>query len=501
MEKEKLLTLKGISKNFGGIQALQDIHITANKGEVLAVVGENGAGKSTLMKIIAGAMQPNAGSVYFHDQLVEFKSTEEASQLGISIVYQEPNIFPQLTVLENIFVGEEIKSPVGGNVDWKRMYEEASKALELVDLSPKNLDRNMEELSIGTQQLILIARGLYKDSKLLILDEPTSILSQAESEKLFSLIAEAKSRGVSILYISHRIPEILSISDNIVVLRDGRVTEYLDPKTATEGKIIEAMSGREINLDIYRPRDYEVNSPLLEIKGLNNSTQFQNVSFEIRPGEILGMYGLIGSGRSEVARTIFGEMEIEAGDIKYEGEIIHNHSMKNALEKGIYYVPEDRGSQGVFGVHSVKYNLSATFLSKLSHPSGILKKEKERKVVEDNIKKYSIKTSSQAELITSLSGGNQQKVLLTRWLLHQPKLLILDEPTRGIDMGTKTEIHELVIELAEKGVAVLLISSDLPEVMRLSDNMIIMHKGKQTGFLKREEMNEQSVLRLALGLK
>lgn len=499
MGNEKLLALKNISKNFGGIKALQNVSLSAYKGEVLSVVGENGAGKSTLMKIIAGVLKPDEGDIYFEQHLTEFRSPEEASHKGISIVYQEPNIFSQLTVLENMFLGEEIKNKFG-NIDWKKMHEEASKALEMVDLSPTLLEQNMDELSIGNQQLVLIAKGLYKESKLLILDEPTSILSQTESEKLFALINEIKLNGVSILYISHRIPEILSLSDQIVVLRDGRVTEYLDPSSATESKIISAMSGREINLDIYRPRNYERNKPLLKVEKLSNHNYFEDISFQIKPGEILGMYGLIGSGRSEVARTIFGEMPIQSGSLLYEDELLTNHSMKKAVANDIYYVPEDRGTQGIFSFHNIKYNLSAVFLPYLSRPSGILNNPKETKTVQDNIEKYSIKTNSQDTLITSLSGGNQQKVLLTRWLLRKPKLIILDEPTRGIDMGTKTEIHELVIQLAENNVSVLLISSDLPEIMRLADRVIVMHKGETTGIINRKNMTEESILRLALGL-
>ncbi|WP_152657091.1 sugar ABC transporter ATP-binding protein [Oceanobacillus sp. CFH 90083] len=499
METEELLGLSNITKTFGGVTALEDVSLSVKKGEVLSVVGENGAGKSTLMKIIAGVIQPNKGELLINGERVAFHSAKDAAGKGISIVYQEPNLFSEQTVLENMYMGEEIKSKLG-NIAWERMYKEASAALKMVDLSPDILNRHMEELSIGTQQLILIAKGIYKKSQLLILDEPTSILSQAESEKLFELIDQVKAKGVSILYISHRIPEILRISDDIVVLRDGKVTEYLDPKTASEGKIISAMSGREINLNIYRPRNYADKEPLIKVSHLGNKKLFQNISFHVKPGEILGVYGLIGSGRSEVARTIFGELPIEEGQIEFERNHLQHHQMNDAVKKGIYYVPEDRGTQGNFSSHSVKWNLSAVFLPLLSHRFGILNKSKERQVVQENIKKYSIKTHSQESLITSLSGGSQQKVLLTRWLVHQPKLLILDEPTRGIDMRTKTEIHELVLSLAEKGVSVILISSELPEVMRLSDNILVMHKGEKTGLLSRDEMTEEKILRLALGL-
>lgn len=499
MENKPLLTLKGISKSFGGIKALQDVDMEVNKGEVVSVIGENGAGKSTLMKIIAGALQPDSGKMVFDGNEVAANSTHDATRMGISIVYQEPNVFAELTVLENIFIGEEVKNRVG-SVSWSEMYKQAVEALKLVDLPETTLNKKMGDLSIGTQQLVLIARGLHRQSKLLILDEPTSILSQAESEKLFKLIAELKDKGVSILYISHRIPEILRISDHMVVLRDGKVTETLWPADASEGKIIAAMSGREINSDVYRPRDYKDRTAIIKLKNLSKANMYQDVSFEIKPGEILGVYGLIGSGRSEVARTIFGETSIDHGSIEFEGVPVTKHSTKSAVAKGIHYVPEDRGTQGNFGLHSIKYNLSAAFLPWLSGKNGILKLKQEENVVQQNIDKYSIKTKNMEDLITSLSGGGQQKVLLARWLIKTPKLLILDEPTRGIDIRTKTEIHELIISLAESGVAIMLISSDLPEVMRLSDRVMTMHKGEIAGVIDREQMTEEKILRFALGL-
>lgn len=497
MKTEPLLTLKGISKSFGGIKALQDVNIEVSKGEVVSIIGENGAGKSTLMKIIAGALKPDSGEMIFDGQLVTAHSTQEAARIGISIVYQEPNVFGELSVLENIFIGEEIKSSFG-NVRWTEMYNEAIEALKLVDLPKKTLTKKMGELSIGTQQLVLIARGLHRKSKLLILDEPTSILSQAESDKLFKLIEDLSRNGVSILYISHRIPEILQISDHMVVLRDGKVTETLWPDEASESRIISAMSGREIKSDVYRERDYHDKDPIIKVNAISNAQYFKNVSFDIKPGEILGVYGLIGSGRSEVARTIFGETPIEQGSIDFEGKTLNKHSIKKAIDYGIHYLPEDRGTQGNFGLHSIKYNLSAAFLPWIS--GYRLKPKEEVETVQKNIDRYSIKTKNMEHLITSLSGGNQQKVLLGRWLVKTPKLLILDEPTRGIDIGTKTEIHELIIELAERGMAIMLISSDLPEVMRLSDRLMLMHKGEIAGFINREEMTEEKILRLALGL-
>lgn len=500
MNSNILLSLNNISKSFGGVKALQDITLEVRKGEVHSIVGENGAGKSTMMKIIAGALKPDSGEMIFDGTTANIASPLDAFRLGINIVYQEPSVFSELSVLENLFLGDE-RTFGGGTLSWGEMYREGTKMLALVDLRENLLIRRMGDLSLGTQQLMLIARGLYHNSKLLILDEPTSILSRAESEKLFEMIVEIKNRGISILYISHRIPEIITLSDSITVLRDGRVTGNLDPEHATETNIITAMSGREINVDVYRPREYKQNPDLMVITGLERSPYFSEISFSIKPGEILGMYGLIGSGRSEVARVLFGEMKKDGGIIKYDGRTLGQYNSRFAVDQGIYYVPEDRGNQGIFALHSIKYNMTSSFFSLFSKMAGILQLRKETELVQKQITKYSIKTDDMNKSIVSLSGGGQQKVVLARWLLDQPRLLILDEPTRGIDMKTKTEIHELIITLAEQGVAILLISSDMPEVIRLSDRILTMNKGKIVGELNRVDMTEEKILRLALGLE
>lgn len=494
-----ILKLESISKSFGVNRALINVSLSLKSGEVLSIVGENGAGKSTLMKIIAGALQPDTGTIELDGEQVRLQSPLAAVVRGISIVYQEPNVFPDLSVVENMFIGKEIKNRFG-IVNWAEMYRQSVEALAMVDLPEETACMRMGELAIGTQQLVLIARGIRHNCKILILDEPTSILSHGESEKLFSIIADLKNKGVSILYISHRIPEVLRISNKIVVLRDGQVTDELDPKEANEARIIAAMSGREINMNIFRKRNFEEKQPIIEVKNLTRKNIFQNVSFSVRPGEILGVYGLVGSGRSEMARAIFGEMTSDSGEILFERSLISNRTPKEAVNKKIYYMPEDRGSQGLFGIHPIKYNMSVSFLDHLSNRIGIVNRNREKSVVSDNIKKYSIKTSDQELSVTSLSGGGQQKVLFCRWLIEDPKLIILDEPTRGIDVATKAEIHNYIMQLGEQGVAVILISSDLPEIMMLSDNTMIMHKGIVKGYVTRNEMTEEIILRYALGL-
>lgn len=499
MSEEFILKVESISKNFGGVKALQNVSFQLKRGEILAVVGENGAGKSTLMKIIAGAHKNDGGEIYLHGEQISLESPIDAVKKGISIVYQEPNIFADMSVLENIFMGNEHTSHTG-TIKWTKMYEEAVEALQMVGLSGEVLHLAMSELSIGNQQLVLIARGIYKKCEILILDEPTSILSHGESEKLFEIVADLKEKGVSIMYISHRIPEILRISDNIIVLRDGCLTGTLSPEDASEEKIITAMSGRKINMNVYQQRDTSKNETVLKVEGLGYKNIYQDINFSLKPGQIVGMYGLVGSGRSEIARAVFGETNAEQGNVYFKGKDISHISINEAIEKKIFYVPEDRGIQGLFGIHPIKDNMSVSFLDSISNKFGFIRKKEERKTVQENIEKYSIKTPSQDVSVDSLSGGGQQKVLFCRWLLQKPEVLILDEPTRGIDVMTKAEIHKYIMELANEGVAVLVISSDLPEVMELSDELIILHKGSVTAKFSREEATEENVLKYALNL-
>ncbi|MCO7174822.1 sugar ABC transporter ATP-binding protein [Sporolactobacillus kofuensis] len=499
-EDKILLKLVDIDKSFGGIHALRQINLEVKQGQVHSIVGENGAGKSTMMKIISGVISPSAGSILFENKPVTLKNPKDAFELGIVMVHQEPSVFSELSVIENLFSGNEIKSPLG-NINWQKTYEEGTKMLHLVGLDQSYLQLKMGDLSLGTQQLLLIAKGLYYKSKLIILDEPTSILSGAESEKLFSLIEDLKSKRISVLYISHRIPEILQISDKVTVLRDGQITEDLDPSTMTEDKIIAAMSGRTINRNVYVPPTQSEMEEVIRVEHLTKSPYFKDISFSVNSGEVVGMYGLIGAGRSEIARTIFGEMKRDGGTVYFKGDKLKDsYPTKFAIKKGIYYVPEDRGNQGIFKLHSLKYNLTSSFLDSVSNSLGFLNLKKETNMVDEQIKKYSIKVSNQQQLITSLSGGSQQKVIIARWLLNKPDLLILDEPTRGIDMRTKLEIHELIMKIAREGISVLLISSDMPEIIGLSDRILTLNKGKIIGNTKRNDVSEDQILRMALGL-
>lgn len=499
MDKTVLLKLMNISKSFGGIQALDDVSLNFYKGEVHAIIGENGAGKSTLMKIIAGALCPDSGTIEFEGNKVDFMSPRDASEIGISIVYQEPIFFKELSVLENIYMGEE-ETNTNGILNWASMTNGAVRAIERIGLSSDIVGKPMSELTLGSQMRVLIARSIHKNVKLLILDEPTAILSQIEMDILFKTIKELKKQGVSIIYISHRIAEIFKIADRISILRDGRkVTSYL-LEDATEDKLVLAMIGRKLSFETQPRSHLKTAKPLVVVKHLTRVGFYHDVSFEIKPGEILGFYGLVGAGRSEVAKAIYGEMLPDEGDIIFKDKIFSPRNSRDAIDQGIVYVPEDRRYQGLFLIRSIQDNLSAGILRFISNKFGVINKQKELSLAQEQIDNLKIKTSSIVEPVSSLSGGNQQKVVLGRGLTHKVFLLILDEPTHGIDVATKNEVHKLIVSLAESDVAIMLISSDLPEILSLADNLLIMHEGKVEGYMSRSEATEESVLRLTLGL-
>ncbi len=490
-----LLKLNNINKQYGGVKALIDVSLEINAGEVHSIVGENGAGKSTLMKIISGVINPSQGSMSSGDRVLTFKNVREAEQEGICIIHQEPVIFSDLTVLENIFVGCELVSKMG-YLDWALMEEEGKKALGAMGVPVDILHTNMGLLPIGTQQMILIAKGIYRNSKILILDEPTSILSFDESLRLFSLIKRLSSEGVAILYISHRIPEILELSNKITVLKDGCLIGTLKKDEATTDKLLEMMSGRTFtskDLVTYK-KQTEV---IFSAKNVCSHKAFDNISFEINKGEILGLYGLVGAGRTELAQAIIGE-RIYSGTFSYKNQDFKAKNARDAYNKKIVYLPEDRITQGVFSTAKIRYNLLAGMLNNLCKKFIVYDNKVEKEYVNNSIKKYEIKLNSPDDFISSLSGGNQQKVLFTRCLLHDPEILILDEPTRGIDVKTKTEIYKLIQSLSQKGMTIILISSELTEIMALTDNILVMHEGKYIDHLIGDRCTEENVLKAAL---
>ncbi len=500
MSDQPLLVLEAISKTYGGVHALEDVSLRVLRGEVHAVVGENGAGKSTMMKIIAGSVEPSAGTLTFEGEPVTFSGPRAAADAGIAIAYQEPAFFGELSVLENIYLGAELRTGTGA-LDWGRMATGAANALRGMGLPTDILGTRMVELSIGTQQLVLIARSIHRNCKLLILDEPTAILSLSETEILFRLIRDLRERGVSILYISHRLAEIFQIADRISVLRDGKLVAAHAVDEVTTDELVADMTGRQFSSDVYRERIFADKAPAIEARALSRAGNYRDVSFVLRPGEVLGVYGLVGAGRSEFARAIFGELPPDSGAILFNGEEVTLHKPHDAIVRGVLYVAEDRRYQGLFPIRATRDNLSAGILQSLTSLFGIIRPQREESVALALMKQLSIKASSPQAPVSSLSGGNQQKVVLGRGLSHKPSVLMLDEPTHGIDIGTKTEIHRLIMELAEQGLAILLISSDLPEVLALADNLLVMHEGIVMDAMARADMSETRVLRSALGLE
>lgn len=490
-----LLRLKNISKRYGGINALSNINLDIEAGEVHSVVGENGAGKSTMMKIISGVITPSEGLIYSNDRHVHFRNARDAEEEGICIIHQEPVFFSDLTVLENIFIGKEIRNMLG-IINWSLMRREGKYALERMGLSSDILDVNMGTLPIGTQQMILIAKGIYRKSKILILDEPTSILSYEESQRLFSVIREISSRGVSILYISHRIPEILELSDRISVLKDGLHIGALLKKEATTDKLLQMMSGRVFDKETHIV-NHKNSGVIFEAENVSSPKAFNNISFQVRKGEILGFYGLVGAGRTELAQAIIGERKY-TGRFVFNGHEFHAKNAKDAYRQKIVYLPEDRITQGVFPIEKIKINMMAGLLKTLCAKFFFCDKNREKEIVNESVVKYEIKIGSVDDPISSLSGGNQQKVLFTRCLLHNPDVLILDEPTRGIDVKTKTEIYRMIKNLSEQGTTIILISSELPEIMALTDNVYVMHEGSYIDQLRESRCTEENILKAAL---
>lgn len=495
-----LLVLQNVSKSFGGVHALVDVSLSVKRGEVHAVVGENGAGKSTMMKIIAGAIAPTSGALQFEGRSSVLSGPRAAAEAGIAIVYQEPAFFGEMSVLENIYLGDELRTATGA-MDWARMTAGAAEALQSIGLPAELLHRRMVELSIGTQQLVLIARSIHRKAKLLILDEPTAILSLSETETLFRAVRDLRARGVSILYISHRLAEIFQIADRISVLRDGRLVAAHEARDVTSDELVAAMTGRQIGADVYRARPFEDYPAVLEVHNLSRAGNYRDVSLRLRPGEVLALYGLVGAGRSELARAVFGELPHDSGTITFGGQPFMPRSNRDAVRRGLLYVPEDRRHQGLFPIRATRDNLSAGMLRSLAGLFGWIRPEREVSLALELMRQLSIKANSPAVPVSSLSGGNQQKVVLGRGLSHAPSVLMLDEPTHGIDVGTKTEIHRLIMELAGNGIAILLISSDLPEVLALADSVLVMHEGSAMDTMTRAEMTETRILRSALGLE
>jgi len=488
-----ILKVDGISKRYGGLQALDNVHLDLRPKEVHAVVGENGAGKSTLMKILGGIVKRDGGRIVYQGKEVDFESPIESISAGIAIIHQELSMLPALNVIENVYMG---RMPTRfGRVDWRTLEKASLHVLEQVglDIDPYTI---VNDLSISQRQLVEIAKAISINANLIIMDEPNSSLTETETERLFEVIENLKKKGVSMIYVSHKIEEVLRISDRISVLRDGRYIGTLDKSAATIDKVIQMMVGRELKRDKTHI-EHETGEVVLEVKGLTGG-RFQDVSFNMRSGEILGLAGLVGAGRSEVARAIFGADSFSSGEITLEGKPIRFHSPNEAIEHGLGMLPEDRKKLSLFMGMPIRFNLAMAELprKKMSR-KGIINHGGVEQVVEEFVKKLNIKIGSLDDPVSSLSGGNQQKIVLARWLVIEPKLLILDEPTHGVDVGAKAEIYKLMRALSGEGISIMLISSELPEILMMSDRVVVMREGQVTGILNRDQMSEDVIMACA----
>jgi len=492
---EPLLRMRDVSKRFGGVRALDGVDLDLYEGEVHAIMGENGAGKSTLMKILSGVYTPDAGTIELDGAVASIHSPHDALAKGIAIIHQELNTVPHMSVAENLALGQEPTR--GGVLDRREMRRAARKKLERigVDIS---VDQPLGRLSIGMQQMVEIARAVAENARILVLDEPTASLSQSEAERLFTLVEEMRRDGMALAYISHRMEEVWRLSDRITVLRDGKWVSTTARGEVTPEQIVNRMVGRDVD-NLYVHGGRRADDVMLAVQGLTDGRAIGPVDFEVRRGEVVGLVGLIGAGRTEVARMIFGADKSAAGSIHVDGKKVSIRKPQDAIALGIGFVPESRKEQALFLDMSVRDNtlMSST---RLFSWLGVLKRKLIRTAVEKEITTLRVRTASIAQVISGLSGGNQQKVVLSRWLLREPKLLILDEPTRGVDVGAKQEIYRIINDLTHQGVAVLMISSDLPEALGISDRILVVAGGRIVKEFSRDEATEQSVMLYATGV-
>ena len=493
-----VLEMQGIDKSFGGVHALIDVAFDLQPGEVHALCGQNGAGKSTLIKILAGALQPDAGTIRIEGQPVTLASPAAALQLGIGTVYQDPLVYPELAVTENIFTGRELRDRLG-NIDKRAQVRRVQDLLRALNVDPRLALRPMGSLSVALQQLALIAKALSWDARVMVFDEPTAILTTREAENLFAIIRKLRDRGVGIIYISHRLEEIYSLANRVTVLKDGQIKGTWLVGAVSSAQLIELMAGHALFESVAHEAPGD-SRPVVSVRGLSRRDAFQGVDFDLKPGEILGFFGLVGAGRSEVAHAVFGVDPADAGDIRIDGRPVRMRSPSQALRLGIAYLPEDRKGQGLFGTLTLRYNTAIAVIRRLSLRRTVVRPRREDELARRYLKELSIKAPGTTAKVSNLSGGNQQKVVLAKWLATEPRIFILDEPTRGIDVSAKQEIHNLIVNLARKGVAIMLISSELPEVLRLSDRVIVMREGQVTGrFARRAAAGD--VLAAAMGVR
>ncbi len=487
------LEAEGISKFFPGVRALDNVSLRVKPGTVHALMGENGAGKSTLMKCLIGIYHPDDGVIRVKGEQVKFSNTQEALHAGISMIHQELNLVPYMTIAENIWLGREPSRY--GFVDHTRLNEQTVALLDKLNI-PLTPDRLVGDLSIANQQMVEIAKAVSWNSDVIIMDEPTSALTETEVSHLFTIIRDLRAQGKAIIYISHRMDEVFAITDEVSIFRDGCWVSSEQTATLSRKSLITQMVGRELT-QLFPKFNNAIGEEVLTVRGLSRKGAFENVSFSLRCGEILGVAGLVGAGRSELMESLFGMAPIDAGVILIDGVETIVDSPSTAIDKGLAFLTEDRKKSGLFLVLSVMENMSIVKLPDYIGKNGFIRHKQMAEECMAQIRRLNIKTPTMDSIINNLSGGNQQKVLIARWLLARPKILILDEPTRGIDVGAKAEIYRLISELANRGVAIIMVSSELPEILGMSDRVMVMHEGRITGILDKDDANQETILALA----
>lgn len=493
MEDRYRVRMEGIRKSFGGVKALNGVSLAVKPGEIHALVGENGAGKSTLMKILSGAYQKDEGSIEIDGVPVEIGSPRRGKELGVGIIYQEFELAGDLTVAENIFL-DRLSS--GGLIDWKRLYEKAGAVLHSLNFDI-NVKSRVQDLSVAYQQVVEIAKVLSQNAKILILDEPTAVLSPKETAALFETLNKLREEGVSIIYISHRMEEIFQIADSITIMRDGEVTGTGRCDQMEMNQVIEMMIGRKLST-MFPPRTVEIGEEILRVEELEGEA-FRRISFSVRRGEVLGISGLVGSGRSEIVRAIFGADRKKSGKVYLNGKEVTIRSPKDAVRLGIGLIPENRKEQGLVLEFAVKHNITMPNIRSVRGALGVIRQKQENRLAQSLVEKLTVKTDSIDTAVHQLSGGNQQKVVLAKWFNTDSQVIIFDEPTRGVDVGAKIEIYNLINEFAKRNLGVIIISSELNEIIGMCDRTIVIDNGEKKGELKKEELSELNIMKLAVG--
>lgn len=497
--RESKIKLSGITKTFPGVRALHNVELELFKGEVTALIGENGAGKSTLVKTMTGIYQPDEGEIFISGQKVELSSAHDAFSLGITAIHQETVLFDELSVAENIFLGHSPKNRFN-LIDWKKLDADASVLLDDIGAGHIKADAKLKDISIANKHLVAVARALSVEADVVIMDEPTAALSHKEIEDLFVLVEKLKNDGKAILFISHKFDEIYKIADRYTVFRDGEMVGSGLLAQTPQSDIIQMMVGRSVD-QIFPKKDVPIGAPILQVNDYNHPTEFADINFELHEGEILGFYGLVGAGRSELMHSLFGITMPSSGTLTVDGDVIFPKSPADAIEAGVVYLPEERGKQGVILDLPIVENISLPSLHMTSR-NGFLQMANEFNLARKYAERLDLRAASLSQNVGTLSGGNQQKVVIAKWLAREPKVIILDEPTKGIDIGSKAAVHSFMGELASEGLSVIMVSSEIPEVMGMSDRIVVMREGRIVDiFTNDKDLTAETLIRSAAGIE